>query len=508
MAASPYNGCFWLVAGLVATAAASVHAQTVWELTPYQVRVAVVVPKGAQLQDVPPGLAQVLTGRLEGLVGAAWRVNVGPGADDESNVWQLPEGGHDPWKLPESWRKAKYDKVLLLRVDSQIDGWRVGAREWDAATCRLGPEVVRSVPQPARLRDLAIGVLFEAFRPLARIERVEAGEKGQYAVLRVRAGALPARDPDLQWVHPSQVFCPVLRRDDREGQLRRNDDGEAVLPQPAPWTFLVAREIRNADVRCRIESGLTAPMLISRRGRIESFALAVMPQNRITRLTVLDRQEPHNPIPGYDVFLQQPGTQTTRFLGRTGQDGGIDIRPQTERARPASSPESQEGIPSDIEQSSPAAPAIATILVRSGKQSLARLPLVAGFAPELTAYLPDDVKRLEAEAFIQALQEQLVDLVTQRRVLLEQAQSQMDAGRFDAAKEIIRQIEQLPDRETLRRRLTTRQSQLRSSDPHIQRQIETLFGDTEKLLNRHLDPAPVAALSQAISKHVGGVSGP
>ena len=148
------------------------------------------------------------------------------------------------------------------------------------------------------------------------------------------------------------------------------------------------------------------------------------------------------------------------------------------------------------------------MLIRSGQHLLARLPVAAGFTPEATAYLPDDTQRLEAEAFVIALQEQLVDVVTQREVLLGRAESQLDAGSVDAAKELLAKLQQLPDRETLRRRLITRQSQLRSSDPHVQRQIESLFRDTAKLLDGHLDPAPVAALSQAISKQAGRSPGP
>ncbi len=471
-----------LVAGLLPVGLSPACAQTVWELTPYRVRVAIAAPDTPELRNVPRQLAESVSLRLESLLGAAWRIEVTPADASETHAWTLPDGVRDPLSLPQSWLKAGYDKVMLVRVDSTVDGWRVFAREWDSATCRLGLEVALAIQQPARLRDTAIDAISGAFRPLARIDRVETGEGGQRAVLRIRAGGLPTRDPDLQWVWPGCVFCPIVRANDREGRLRRDADGNAFLPQPMPWTFLVAESVRSAEASCDVQSGLSAPLSGSRRGRMEHLALGITPHSRTTRLTVLDRREPHDPMPGYEVFLQQSGQKTTTFLGRTDRTGGIDIEPSAD--------------------------AIAIVLVRSGQQLLARLPLVAGFASQEIAYLPDDTQRMEAEAFVVALQEQLVDVVTQREVLLGQAESQLDAGRADAAKELLVKLEQLPDRETLHRRLATRQSQLRSSDPHVQRQIETLFRDTSKLLDSHLDPAPVTALSQAISKQAGRFSTP
>ena len=470
---------------------AAVRAQSVWELTPYRVRVLVDAADLPELRAGADRLAEELSPRLENLLGAAWQVETAgvraplvttdaplmtKGAlTPRPHVWRLPAGATDAARLPGAWRKGDPDKVLMLRVEPAADGWRLDAREWDAATWRLGPVLAYPVRHPAKLRDTAVRAVLEAFRPLARIDRVETGPDGQRTVLRLRAGGLPTRDPELHLVHAGQLFCPVIRLNDREGRLRRDREGNPILPQPVPWTFLVAEGVEAAEVPCRVETGLGAPLSASRRGRTEQLALGVVPRLEPTRLTLLARREPHHPIAGYQVFLQRPGEKATRPVGRTDRAGSVEVAPT--------------GDP------------LAILLVRSGQQLLARLPVVAGSAGELTAYVPDDTERLEAEAFVTALQEELVDTVTRREVLLARAEAQLEAGRLDEARQLRDRLHQLPDRETLRRRLTTRRSQLRSSDPHVQRQIETLFGDTSKLLDRHLDPAPVDALSQSLARH-------
>ncbi len=509
----PSTRCLFLILAAWLVLPAPLPAQSVWELTPYQVRVLVTASNVPELRGVPNQLAEELSPRLENLLGAAWRVEVVPNGGlsrfsrqgstalqetDASgagrappaspheepprspappSVWQLPAEATRASLLPGEWLTSDHDKLLLLRVDPAADGWRITAREWDTATWRLGPVLVYPVRQPAKLRDTAVRALLEAFHPLGRVERIETGQDGQRAVLRLRAGGLPTGDPELQLARAGQLFCPIIRLNDRDGRLRRDRDDNPILPQPVPWTFLVAESVEAAEASCRVQSGLSAPLSASRRGRIEQLALGVVPRPEPTRLTLLGRREPNEPMAGYEVVIQRPGKRATTPLGRTDRAGSIEVGPTED---------------------------LAILLVRSGQQLLARLPVVAGFASELTAFVPDDTQRLEAEAFVTALQEQLVDAVTRQEVLLARAEARLDAGGVDEARELHAKLRKLPDRETLRRRLITRQQQLRSSDPHVQRQLEALFGDTSKLLDRHLDPAPVDALSQAIVRQASG----
>lgn len=484
----------WLAPGLV-------RAQSVWELTPYRVRVVIAASDVPELRGVPGQLAKELSPRLENLFGAAWQVaavpddgsseSAGPAspaakpadgsaASQESapspptDVWRLPADATDAAVLPAEWLHDDYDKLLLLRIDPAVDGWRMRVREWDAATWRFGPVLSYPLRQPAKLRDTAVRAVLEAFRPLGRVEWVESQEDGMRAGLRLRAGGLPTRDPDLQLARAGQLFCPIVRLNDREGGLRRDREGNIVLPQPVPWTFLAVERVEAGEAACRVHSGLSAPLSAGRRGRMEQLALGVVPRREATRLVLRGRREPHEPMAGYEVLVQRPGEKATRLVGRTDRAGSVEVAPTDEP--------------------------LSIVLVRSGQQLLARLPVAAGFTAEATAFVPDDTERLEVEAFVSALQEQLVDTVTRREVLLARAEAQLEAGRPAEARELLDTLQRLPDRETLRRRLVTRQGQLHSSDPHVQQQIETLFGDTSKLLDRHLDPAPVEALSRALAR--------
>ncbi|OHB66747.1 MAG: hypothetical protein A2V70_09975 [Planctomycetes bacterium RBG_13_63_9] len=486
-------------------------AQSVWELTPYRIHVVVAV---APVPELTPRLQTELLGslvtRTDALIGASWNLTAAPAprklqpallrAIGELSMRSLPTGSLEQRKAANDGQKSRapeepldsdaeaiaryltaltlrrpptspeYDKLILLAVVPDRGGCRVTARELDVRTRTWSLPVSRQVPQLAKLRDAALDALMAAFAPLARIDDVE----GNRVVLRLKAAALPVRDDEqLTLVKPGDVFQPIIRYDERDGQPR------GILP--VPWTFCTVEEVGPEKLDCRVYSGLRSPLSARRRGRVQQLALAVVAPRKPSTLRLVAQSDPKRALAGYEVFGRDPDSKTATLLGRTDRRGRITVPP-------GKGP-------------------LCILLVRNGNELLARLPIVPGAEEEIVAEIADDDERLEAEGFITGLQEELVDLVTQREVLIARIRARIEAGEFDEAAEVVDQLRRLPSESEFDRILAEQQKRIRSANPAAQAKINALFGDTRKLVGKHLDPAVVEDLWQQLRKARGDVGG-
>lgn len=455
----PLPLCVWAGA-LALCVCASARADSVWEVLPYRVRLVVAVEPGPDWgPETEARLARELLGRCDAVIGAVWDAEAAPApaALARKMIADLEAVAVDD--LPAEC--LDLDKVLLLAVRVRDGGYEAVARELDVRTRVFGSAVRRPLRQPAKLRDVCFAAAAAAFCPLARIDH----PKDSAAVLRPRGAALPRRDGTPDWTAPGAVFRAVVRRNDRDGKL----SGLTHVP----WTFLVVERAGQAGLECRIHSGLRGPLSSRRRGRIEVLALAVVAPEGPTVLALESRAEPRRPLAGYDVLAHAPGSRTPELLGRTDLRGEITVRP--------------------------GAGGLRLLVVVSGGAPLARLPLVPGLAPRLTAYVPDDDDRMEAEGFVAGVQEQLVDLVARREVLLARARNRLETGRTDEAKALLEQLEALKrTRDSLEQELTAREKANLSGDPAVRSKIEALLSDAKKLLAQHMDDRVLLELSKQL----------
>jgi hypothetical protein len=138
------------------------------------------------------------------------------------------------------------------------------------------------------------------------------------------------------------------------------------------------------------------------------------------------------------------------------------------------------------------------LFIKHGGQLLAKLPVVPGAEPEIVVPLPDDDMRLEAEARLAAMREELVDVVARRNILMARARQKIEAKDFEAAQELMRSVDQLPGRSQFNLTLTTASRLLRSDDPQIQRRIDQLFQATETVLSQYLDARAISELHEEL----------
>ncbi len=269
--------CFaWLIGWVAATPAAG---QSVWELTPYRVQVYVAfVSCPVFTPRLRVQLTSDLVSRTDTLIGAPWDLAVETAPPDlrQAMLEGLEKLTFDP--IPKPWQE--FDKVIFLTLGPKTAGFRVTARELDVRTEVLRASVRRDLWHPAKLGDAAWDAMFEAFAPLARIDSVEKKQ----VVLRMKAAALPVRDKQLALVEPGDIFEPIVRYNDRDGNPRRIT--------AIPWTFLTVQAVSPQQVDCLVHSGMRTPISGRRRGRVQQLALGVVPPSRPSLLTLQTPPEP------------------------------------------------------------------------------------------------------------------------------------------------------------------------------------------------------------------------
>ncbi len=339
----------------------------VWQVTPYRVRILTAFEQGPELTPaVGKNFCADLLARTESVVGAPWEVFVIPAPKEQRRAILH---SLDEMTVEQAAKAAgNFDKIMFLAVKSKDGAITAAVREFDVRSQQLGPPSVCTAWHLGKLRDAALDAILASFSPLANIETVDY--KTRTTILHLKAAGLPTRDPALAVIQPGMIFRAYIRMNDREGKPRR--------VTPVIWTYLVVEKATPERLNCRIESGMSTPLNPKRRMRMEQVALAIHPTRTPTVLMLESRTEPKVPLPGYQIFEYDKETKDSALLGRTDWQGRISIAPGKKILR--------------------------TLAVKNGGELLAHLPFVAGLEPSVTAAIANDDYRLQAEGFVNGLQ--------------------------------------------------------------------------------------------------------
>ena len=453
-----------LAVAMIFAATAPAAAQSVWELTPYRIRIVIAAGDSPELTPrLMTDLGADLVSRADGLIGAAWDVSVddaGPAlaramldAPDAVTLESIPED------------LLEFDKVMLLAIVPRQSEYQVVGRELDVRTRTFNTSIELLASQTRALGRTTFTAVLRAFAPLAQIVPPEGGEEEEIA-LRLRASGFPARDAAYSPVVPGSLFRPIIRYDDRQGKPKR------IMIMP--WTFLRVEDVPGTGLKCKVHSGIRNPLGGRRRGRVSQLALAVINPDKPTRLVLKSRTDPDRVLVGYDVHCQAPGSKSTELVGRTDRRGSVTVEPSDSVLR--------------------------TLYVKHGGALLARLPMVPGISDQLEVPVADDDLRLEAEGFITGVQQELVDIVSRRAMLVARAKSRLKAGKLDEADSLIRELHVLGNRAKLAALLDQEKRRTFSKDAAMQRKIELMFDDTRKLLFEYVDPKQAEELAGQLRK--------
>lgn len=363
-----------------------------------------------------------------------------------------------PQAPPENWES--FDKVFLVSIDSDLK--ELHAREFDVKTRWMGRQMPFEIAQAEKIVDVLVDALFDLFSPSARVEKATR----LLAFLRLRGTAIYSpmvslsKDPGQKTTGyagisvPDGVLLPFVRMLDR--------DGRPLSASPILWTALLTERYdpQGRLLQCGIESGLRDALAARRRGRTEILALSVPTPMSETTLKLEPRVSSGSALktlPTYEVLEILHGEETPRLIGQTDSHGRFSLTPIADRP-------------------------IRTILIKSGQAVIARVPIVRGLHETCTIPIPDDAIRLEAEGVLLGIQEEFIDTRTRREILKKRAeklaQADQDRSLQDPRKELMR----LKEDDRFLIDLSQARQRYRSEDPIVQRRIERMFNDTEKII--------------------------
>nr|MCU0721182.1 hypothetical protein [Pirellula sp.] len=390
-----------------------------------------------------------------------------------------------PWQ-PEALLRD-FDKIYLTSIDRSGEFYRVRVKELDSVVRRIGPMRTMLV---ARRQDVPMAVehlVRSLFNPIVRIEETDNAT----AVMRVRAASLIMSEQHPAFIGLGDVLIPHIRRDD--------SSGNPTLVQTLPFTYIVATE------KIDTTSLFYGAIFTARRGALTAaknrrtirVGVKVPPVSGTSDMRLTFRQsiysnvkQPNVGVTGAEIYLRTPGHDDLVMLGRTDWRGVTTVvetklptikydipskssNPSIAQARemvlePVPPPAYPEAVKAEISTSgeadgtssskSPEKPPKGEIqiklplylyFIKNGDTLLARLPIITGYAPVEEAQLPDDRKRLEAEAFLKGVQNEVLDIVVQRKILEARVKTRIDKKDLVEAEKNLEELKRLKSYEKL-----------------------------------------------------------
>ena len=447
-----------------------------------------------------------------------------------------------PWQ-PEALLRD-FDKIYLTSIDRSGEFYRVRVKELDSVVRRIGPMRTMLV---ARRQDIAMAVehlVRSLFNPIVRIEETDNAT----AVMRVRAASLIMNDKHPAFIGLGDVLIPHIRRDD--------SSGNPTLVQTLPFTYIVATEKIDST------SLFYGAIFTARRGALTAaknrrtirVGVKVPPVDGSSDLRLTFRQsiysnvkQPNVGVTGAEIYLRTPGHDDLVMLGRTDWRGVTTIvetklptikydipnkssNPSIAQARemvlepvpppayPAppepEQPETPAAAGEEAKAKSPEKPPKGEIqanlplylyYVKNGDTLLARLPIITGYVPVEEAQLPDDRKRLEAEAFLKGVQNEVLDIVVQRKILEARVKTRIDKKDLVEAEKNLEELKRLKSYEKLfseveaiqRKALATEVGQ---PNPNLVTKVENLVKTTRDMIQNWLQTTTVNDLEKKLEE--------
>ncbi|MBA2114825.1 hypothetical protein [Bremerella alba] len=381
-----------------------------------------------------------------------------------------------------------YDRIQLISIERDGD-WTITFREFDTLTRTWGSVHRSSVRQQSLLSTAILRIIYEKFAALAKITDVEKPsvslalkattlieEENHTRERRLLDGmtfSWPVEDFD--WKKPpvlgpsvvsdagrlpgsmsvGEALQPILRRNDRQGNLVPSN-GIMVMP----WTYVRCDVNDGLQFKGTMISGYTQPLPGRRNVRTQRLALGVQPAYDATDLKLVDKSTDATALAGYEIYSKEPSGPN--LLGASDARGNVRI---------SRDPHS----------------AVRALYVRSGGNLLARLPVVPGHEPLVTARIPNDSPRLLAEGFVEGWRDQLVETMARRQILAQRVQRKIELGELDDAEKWLAELQSGRTVNELAFELRSAKGQFLKEnhlDPMIKHRIDELFEKGQRLVTQ------------------------
>lgn len=461
---------FWAALMVCAVGSMIQAAELTWEQDPYRIDIVLATRVPGTLGDtVDVELLPFLRERIDAAIGPAWKATIRPATGQLrrqllTEMDSLTESRAGELLSPGS------EKLLVVAVDAKEQGYEIVTREYDRHVDRLGPPRRQECRQASSLFE---SVFYQAWRAISPLMRIELDPESEEIVSLVpRASRFPGKREALPYARQGDVFLPYLRRMNHEGKLVENGI------QVVPWTYLEVVESGTEQSKALVRSGTKRPFGARRRGRIEQVAVALRGESEPVVVRLRARTAPDKPLVGYDVYALEhaPSDHDEEpelvRMGVTDQLGEIIIPPGADGVR--------------------------TLFIKHGNTVLARLPVAFGERAAIEVPIPDDDARLHAEYRLEALREELVDIVAQRNILISRVKQKIAEEEFDDAAKLMSALDQLPSRTHFNQMLARESRMHRSDDPQIQHHISRMISATEEIIAQYLDSQSINSLHEEL----------
>ena len=438
-----------------------------------------------------------------------------------------------PWQ-PEAMLRDK-DKIFMVSVDAEGEMIRIAVKELDAFVRRIG---LMESTKVANVADVANAIAYlqrRCFTPMARIEEND----NKTAVLRVRANGLATTPESPVHIGTGDVLAPFIRRDDM--------NGNPTVLQNIAFTYIAVTEpIDSARFYGAIFAASRGSLVAAKNRRTKRVALKLQPRSPTTELKLGVRGQPESAVPGAEVYLRTPGSEDLQMVGRTDWRGVIPIsnvnppvitydeptsssvelisraRATAVRIKSLAAPDGSPDAPAanvtpdpflaayqadekaiaaaeEARKKREKAPTrtlqiklpLYLYYIKNGETLLARLPVITGYRELEKADLPDDRRRLQAEAFLKGLQGEVLDLVVRRKILDARIRKKIDEGKRDEAFTLLDELKKVKTYDGLSSQIQGIQRRATSTDSGpvptpVAERIDKMIDMTRVLMQKYL----------------------
>ncbi len=439
-----------------------------------------------------------------------------------------------PWQSDQIFRQI--DKLFLLRIEQAGDDLAFRIRELDCPMQFLGPTFEATAQDWSQAARVTSHALVRAFAPIARVEDAET----KTAVLRLRAGGLIVTSDNPSEIQVGHVLQPIVRRDDR--------NGIPTLLEPLSWTFAAVTASDGVKLDTNVYTYSGGPGLQGRKNRrTRRVLLRVRPRFDNTDIRIAVRGEEERSQAGCFVYRRDLLTEEFELLGRTDWRGRFNVpvperfggflpeairkerylakRAAEKKAAEAKAQAEAAGEGGDTVEDAVAAveappvydpdqdpdalplqAPLTQIYIKSGDTVLAKLPMVPGLKEIEIAKLPDDSRRLQAEAFVRGFQGDILDLIGMRNLLAAQVQLYLKQNRLPQAEDALESLRRLRNYNEMADELESIQRVMmdESTGPisfGAKRSIDRMFQTTRELLQKYLQDNLLRDAEQAVKLH-------
>lgn len=356
----------------------------------------------------------------------------------------------------------QYDKIFLVAVRTSATPIQVEVVEMDTLM-RHFSEVSRAESASRSLLPAIVGEsIRNAFAPVVRIDN--AGRDNAKGLLRASGLILDQDSPAL--IRVGDVLQPMIRKDDR--------NGNPFAIGPLDWAYLVTTESDDRRVSMDFYSGHAGGLQGRSNSRTFRMGLKVNPKLDSTLLRLHAQDDANQPLIGYEIYERELNSKSMEFVGRTDWNGRLMVEQTDQPMR--------------------------LLYVKNGGAVLARLPMVPGHSAKKVADLAGDDMRLQAEAYIRGVQNDIIDLVALRELFRARIMMRLREGKMEQAEELLVALRKQPSNEELANEMGKRQSMFLKAigrNPNQQRKVDNMFSITRELLSKHINARMVRDLEDA-----------